>query len=385
MALAIPWRWQGLLIVGSLAAPFTLWADGASNSTIDSRSLLIFFTVFVGSVVVGAAGFGSAAVAGAIMLFWFVPISAVPILNSASLTTQLISMGQLWKSLRWQGCLQLIIGGLIGMPFGVLLLQRANPDVFQFAFGFFLVCWSCYLLIRPQLKLRRGGPLADAIVGWTGGVTAGAIAFPGALPAIWCALTRNSKEEQRGTMQMFILVTQVCTLAFLLAKGLVGRDFISDYIKMLPAIVIGTFVGVHLFTKISGSLFRRLVLVLLLIAGATHSIHAVVKFVAEHPVSRGADSSKAFLRRSGEKKSPFLFRGMLSPAVRDGQALGFVRTYPSGIFSLSSATDESKWVLVRGIGAIEIANDLRSIESIATATTLNRTRGTGASLVDPPA
>jgi uncharacterized membrane protein YfcA len=286
MTQAIPWRWQGLLIVGSLAAPFLLWANGAANSTTDSRSFLIFFAVFLGSVVVGATGFGSAAVAGAIMLFWFVPISAVPILNAASLTTQLISMRQLWKSLRWQGCLPLIIGGLIGTPFGVLLLQRANPDAFRFAFGLFLVCWSCYLLIRPQLKLRRRGPLAEVMVGWTGGVTAGAIAFPGALPAIWCTLTRDSKEEQRGTMQMFILVIQVCTLTFLLAKGLVGRDFMSDYVKMLPAIMIGTFVGVHLFTKINESSFRRLVLLLLLIAGATHVIHAVVDFVAEHPVSQ---------------------------------------------------------------------------------------------------
>ena len=87
-------------------------------------------------------------------------------------------------------------------------------------------------------------------------------------------------------MQMFILVIQVCTLTFLLAKGLVGRDFMSDYVKMLPAIMIGTFVGVHLFTKINESSFRRLVLLLLLIAGATHVIHAVVDFVAEHPVSQ---------------------------------------------------------------------------------------------------
>jgi uncharacterized protein len=286
MTQAIPWRWQGSLIVGSLAAPFLLWAGGAANSTLDSRSLLIFSAVFLGSVVVGATGFGSAAVAGAIMLFWLVPLSAVPILTAASLTTQLISMRQLWKSLRWEGCLPLIIGGLIGMPFGVLLLQRANPDAFRFAFGLFLVAWTCYLLIRPQLKLQRRGALAEAIVGWTGGVTAGAIAFPGALPAIWCTLTRDSKEEQRGTMQMFIFVIQVCTLSFLLAKGLVGRDFMSDYVKMLPAIMIGTFVGVHLFTRINESLFRRLVLLLLLIAGATHVIHAVVNFAAEHPGSQ---------------------------------------------------------------------------------------------------
>ncbi len=274
--MTISLRWQGALVIGSLAAPFFLWATGATSSITDPRDVLIFVAVFMGSFVVGAAGFGSAAVAGAIMLFWLVPISAVPILSSASLTTQMISMGQLWKSLQWRGCLPLIIGGLIGMPLGVLLLERANPDVFRLAFGIFLVCWSGYLLLRPKLKLQRRGALTEGIVGLTGGVTGGSIAFPGALPAIWCAVTRDTKEEQRGTIQIFIFVMQTATLAYLFASGVVGGGFWSDYIKMLPAIMIGTFLGVHIFTRINEALFRRLVLLLLLVAGITHAIHAVV-------------------------------------------------------------------------------------------------------------
>lgn len=280
MTPAIPLKWQVGLIVGSLAAPYGLWASGATGPLLDPRSFLIFVAVFLGSVVVGAAGFGSAAVAGALMLFWFVPISVVPILNSASFTTQIISIGHLWKSLQWRGCFLLIIGGLIGIPLGVLLLQRSNPDIFRLAFGLFLVCWSSYLLMRPQLKLQKRGPLADGVIGFTGGISGGAIAFPGALPAIWCTLTRDTKEEQRGTIQMFILVTQACTLIYLLFKGLVGHDFIFDYVRMLPAIMIGTFIGVHLFTKINELLFRRLVLLILLLAGATHAAHSVIDFVA---------------------------------------------------------------------------------------------------------
>ena len=73
MTPAIPLKWQVGLIVGSLAAPYGLWASGATGPLLDPRSFLIFVAVFLGSVVVGAAGFGSAAVAGALMLFWFVP------------------------------------------------------------------------------------------------------------------------------------------------------------------------------------------------------------------------------------------------------------------------------------------------------------------------
>lgn len=239
---------------------------------VDFRSSIILIAVFLGSLVVGTAGFGSAAVAGAIMLFWFVPVSAVPILIAASLTTQLISLGQLWHILRWRSCVPLVIGGLIGIPLGVVLLQSVDADAFRIAFGIFLVCWSSYVLIRPQLKLNSQNSATDVLVGMTGGITGGAIAFPGAVPAIWCTLTRNNKEEQRGTIQAFILIMQLCTLGYLAAKGLISRSFIPDYFKMLPVIMLGTFVGVYLYTKIDESSFRRLILLLLLIAGAVHII-----------------------------------------------------------------------------------------------------------------
>jgi uncharacterized membrane protein YfcA len=180
MTVTIPLRWQGVLVVGSLAVPCCLWATGVMGSLIDSRSVIIFIVVFLGSVVVGAAGFASAAVAGALMLFWLVPMSGMPILNSASFTTQIISVGQLWRGLQWRGCSLLIAGGLIGIPLGVLLLQRADPDLFRLVFGLFLAGWSLYLLGRPHLQLQSKGPLADGIVGLTGGISGGAIAFPGA-------------------------------------------------------------------------------------------------------------------------------------------------------------------------------------------------------------
>ena len=274
------WRsWQGGLIVGSLIAPFALWLAGETSSIIESRNVLMMVAVFFGSVVVGATGFGSAAVAGALMLFWFLPLTAVPILLAASFTTQLVSMGHLWKVLRWRGCLPFVIGGLIGMPFGVLLLRHADPDRFRLAFGIFLICWSGYLLLRPAFQFKRRGAFADGVVGLTGGITGGAIAFPGAVPAMWCAMTGRTKEEQRGTTQMFILLMQLCTLLYLFASGLVGRGFLTDYFECLPAIVIGTFIGALLFTVINEMVFRQLVLLVLLVAGATHVITTVVHLI----------------------------------------------------------------------------------------------------------
>jgi uncharacterized protein len=281
MALTSSVKRQSLLTIFSLLGPLAVALSGAGGSMIDPEIIIVFISVFLGSVVVGAAGFGSAAVGGAVMLFWFVPVSAVPILNAASLTTQLISLGELWKDIQWRGCQPLIVGGLFGIPAGVWLLQRTDPDLFRVVFGIFLLSWCGYLLARPHLKAQRRGAIVEGLVGVTGGVTGGAIAFPGAFPAIWTTITRETKEEQRGTIQIFIFVIQVATFFYLLANGLVGRDFLVKYAAVLPAIMIGTFVGVHLFRKINESLFRQFVLSLLLIAAITHLAHGLIDIVGQ--------------------------------------------------------------------------------------------------------
>lgn len=96
MQSSVSLKWQGIIALASLLQPLSLWIFHSNSATVDADSIVMFTAVFFGAVVVGATGFGSAAVGGAIMLFWFVPLSAVPILNAASLTTQTISMGQLW-------------------------------------------------------------------------------------------------------------------------------------------------------------------------------------------------------------------------------------------------------------------------------------------------
>lgn len=279
MKSSVSLKWQGIVALASLLAPLSLWFFHSDSATVDADSIVMFTAVFFGAVVVGATGFGSAAVGGAIMLFWFVPLSAVPILNAASLTTQTISIGQLWRSLQLRGAMALIVGGVLGIPLGAWVLRVADPSIFRIAFGVFLSLWSVYLLLRPQLRLRRGGLLTEGLVGMTGGFTGGAIAFPGAFPAVWCAVTRATKEEQRGTMQIYILVMQCCVLAYLGSIGIVGRGFLPDYLKIFPAIMIGTFIGVSLYSKINEAMFRRAVLLILLIAAITHIIHGLAHFI----------------------------------------------------------------------------------------------------------
>src|SRR5215469_6503645 len=149
------------------------------------ESVLTFGSIFVGSLAAGVAGFAFSAITGALLLHWLAPATAVPLLLTCSLTTQLVSITALWKTMQWRDCFMLLAGGIPAIPIGAYLLRRLDPGTFAFAFGALLVGYAGYTLFRPGFALRGSGRVTIVAVGFAGGITGGAVAFPGAIPAIW--------------------------------------------------------------------------------------------------------------------------------------------------------------------------------------------------------
>jgi len=230
---------------------------------------LAVISVFSGALVAGLAGFAFSAVAAALLAHWASPIAFVPLLLACSITTQLFSIAKLWRTMQWQRCAPFIIGGLVGIPFGAVLLRDADQHRFGICFGAFLIAYGAFMLMMPDLVIRRGNRLADAACGVLGGITAGAIAFPGAAPTIWCGLRGLPKDIQRGVVQPFILAIQIATLIYFSRLGILTTATIASYLVCAPAVLLGTWLGLGLFDRIDDAAFRRVVLIFLIVSGAS--------------------------------------------------------------------------------------------------------------------
>src|SRR3974390_90475 len=192
---------------------------------IDFSLAVKLLSVFVGALAAGLAGFAFSAVAGAILLHWVQPTTAVPLLLACSITTQFLSITQLWRTMEWRQCIPFLIGGIIGIPVGTALLEDLDAHTFASVFGIFLVCYGAYMLLKTTVVIRRSSRLVDVAIGFAGGITGGSIAFPGAIPTIWCNIRGLAKNEQRGIVQPFILLMQIATLIYfsklaIIASGL---------------------------------------------------------------------------------------------------------------------------------------------------------------------
>ncbi|MGJ4884514.1 MULTISPECIES: sulfite exporter TauE/SafE family protein [unclassified Bradyrhizobium] len=230
--------------------------------------LLLSAAVFSGAFVSGLAGFAFSAVAGAILLHGLQPLEAVPLMMACSVGVQATNLWALRNSIRWKDSLVLILGGLLGVPLALWLLHNADARLFQQVFGATIAIYAATMLFKPGLgSVRRMSRHRTAIVGFGGGLIGGLTAMPGALPTIWCEMHGLPKTDQRGLVQPFIAVMQIASLGMMLARQDLSSRVIVDLALSIPALLAGTALGIFAFRRVNDTLFRRLILSILLLSG----------------------------------------------------------------------------------------------------------------------
>lgn len=223
---------------------------------------------FVAAIASGLAGFAFALIASAVYLHLRLPVDATPLVLAASLLAQTFSILGVRDAIDWRRLAPFLIGGVIGIPLGVLLLQSVSPEPLKRAIGVFLVVYAIYMLARgvPQ-PIRIGGAPLDGVIGFVGGVLGGLGGLSGAIPTPWTGLRGWSKNEQRGVYQPYIFVMQAVALVYLYFDGGIGPQAVSDFLWCLPAVALGVWIGLRLYARVDDATFRRIVLGLLLASG----------------------------------------------------------------------------------------------------------------------
>ncbi len=223
---------------------------------------------FVAAIASGLAGFAFALVASGTFLHFRAPVDATPLVLAASLLAQSFSILALRDSIDWRRLSPFLLGGILGIPFGVALLHGVSPEPLKRAIGAFLVGYALFMLLRGQPRpIRAGGRPLDAGIGFVGGVMGGLGGLSGAVPTIWTGLRGWTKGEQRAVYQPYIFAMQAAALAWLWLDGGIGPTAIADFVWCLPAVALGVWLGLRLYARVDDVQFRKIVLALLLASG----------------------------------------------------------------------------------------------------------------------
>jgi len=230
--------------------------------------IIIPLGAFLAAFVVAAAGFGDALVLGGLWFHFIAPVDAVPLIVACGFIMQLQPLYRLRKELIYENLPPFVIAGVLGVPLGVWFLAHTAPDPFRLGIGIFLIAYCLFMFLKPhKAHLLWGGKIADAGVGFLGGVLGGFAGLSGVTPTLWVGLRGWAKSRQRGVYQPFVCAMHGLSIIWLGWNGLIPAETGMRLLWCLPAILIGGWAGLKVYHLLDERRFRQFILVLLLVSG----------------------------------------------------------------------------------------------------------------------
>jgi uncharacterized membrane protein YfcA len=229
---------------------------------------LFSIAVFTAAFVTGVAGFAFGLVAAGIWLHVLTPAQSAVLVTAYAIIVQGYAAWKLRRAIKWRRVLPLLIGGVIGIPLGVFLLGLVPASSVRIGVGVFLIAFSLYNLLKPAMpKFPGERPIADGGIGILSGILGGAAGLATILPAIWSTLRGWPRDEQRAVFQPAGVLIFIATAIWFGSMGTIDMPTIRFFLIGLPALALGTWLGLSLYGRLDEASFRKVVLVVLLASG----------------------------------------------------------------------------------------------------------------------
>lgn len=218
----------------------------------------------------GLSGMGYGLLSLGLWLHAMPPTTAVPLVAICAVGGHVQSLPRIWRGILWSRLWPFLITGLVGVPIGVTLLRHIPAQPLKLGLGAFLVAYTAWMaFVRRPPIIYGGGRLADATIGFAGGILGGMSSMSGPIPAIWSQLRGWNMHEQRGVNQPYNMSTLAMTVATSLVAGIIDHRFLIWVALALPGTIVAAHVGLACYGRVNDVQFRQIVLGLLAVSGAT--------------------------------------------------------------------------------------------------------------------
>ncbi|OQX73123.1 MAG: hypothetical protein B6D64_14290 [Bacteroidetes bacterium 4484_276] len=231
---------------------------------------LVMLIIFVAFLVRATFGFGDALVAMPLLVLLIGIKTAAPLMALLAFVIAFLIYFKNRKSVRLKITLQLVISGLLGVPFGLYFLVNIDEKIINIILGAVLILFAIFKLFSLRFHLKtKTQNIFIYPVGFISGMLGAAYNTNGP-PVIMLMSSRNwQANDFRSTLQAYFLFTGIGILAGHLAWGNITGTVLSYFLACLPVIVITFFIGEKWFRKLRNDKFYVWVYFVLLLLGVS--------------------------------------------------------------------------------------------------------------------
>lgn len=230
------------------------------------------FAFFAGAAVKGITGLGMPLVAISVLAVVMPVDRAVPLMVVPAVLTNVWQLRQSWRyRAALDRVLPLAIALAAGTVVGAYFLSAADPRVLSMILGTVLVTFVATSLVDLRFTIPvRTERLTGAVAGTATGLLGGVTGVFGPTLAIYLLALRLGKNEFVWLMGMMMLTASIVLALSLTGFGALGpAEFMMSLAALGPA-WLGFRAGVHVRDRVSPTVFRRAVLVLVFVMGLLH-------------------------------------------------------------------------------------------------------------------
>lgn len=230
---------------------------------------LVFVALFLGGLVKGTVGVGLPLVVVSLLGSFLNPKLAVV------LVTLPVVVANVWQSVRSGVALEafrrfwpLIFPFVVFTWAGAQLLALMRTDLLLGVLGLIVVCFSLLTLAQPNFRLSsRYEPVAGPGVGLLAGLLNGVSTVNGPPLVMYLVALGLRKDDFVGSYGLIALAGSVPLVLSYIGVGLMGpAEFGASTLALVPALA-GVVMGERLRKRIDADLFRKVLLVVLIVLG----------------------------------------------------------------------------------------------------------------------
>lgn len=243
---------------------------GAVPVTVE-QLVLGALVVFAASLIGGISGFGYGLISAPLLLLVGLPLQSVVELNLAlALVTRVSVVWRFRSSVVPRRVTALVVGSIPGIIAGSIVLTEVRPQYLKVAVGCLVIVLAPLLMGRRPSQPAHTGVTPCLGAGFIGGVLGTTTSLNGVPPVLLLTRACVPPKIFIADLAAYFVASNAIALVLLFARTHgAAPDFALSFAWWLPGSLAANRLGTSLGPRLSGDLFRKLTLVLILVAGIT--------------------------------------------------------------------------------------------------------------------
>lgn len=231
--------------------------------------VILIIATFLSFIIKGMCGFANTVAFGSIAGFTANGANRSPLELLIGYPSNIVMAWKARKSISLRDCLPLSFFLLIGSIPGAILLKNAGTGYTAVILGLMIVLIGTGELLGERFtKKQKSSRILLPVLGNIAGILSGLFGIEALLAAYLIKKSRNTRAF-RGNLCLVLCLENTIRIVVYSFSGILTMQILKSGIMLIPAMLLGLFIGIHLSKRVEEKMAKQVVFYLLIISGVS--------------------------------------------------------------------------------------------------------------------